>query len=73
MKRIDKKETLDQYLIMSGWKPANMQGALSLVEFAIQVCEKEIKEEYPIMYKEEAEFVGWLIDRGLDTPRTIQD
>jgi len=27
------KEILDQYLIMSGWKPTNMQGALNLVGF----------------------------------------
>lgn len=27
------KETLDEYLILSGWKPANMTGALSLVGY----------------------------------------
>jgi len=39
------KETLDKYLIMSGWKPVNMQGALSLVNYVADAMLEALKGE----------------------------
>jgi len=40
------KETLDNYLIMSGWRPANMQGALNLVAYVADAMLGALKAGY---------------------------
>ena len=42
------------------------------VRHGIERVLAKVKQHYPIMYKEEAGFVGWLIDRGWIPPEEVR-
>ncbi|MBA7499218.1 hypothetical protein ES704_01958 [subsurface metagenome] len=41
-------------------------------EDVVPIVLAKVKQRYPIMYKEEADFVGWLIDRGWLPPAEVE-